>query len=167
MCIRDSGAIIRSNRFWKNRSPGNGEIFSKRFVQPSLSYTPLSLACFPRHALTYPTASVDSESGRTQSSRPGLGRSGVSMRRGRRQENGASQASRVAIAVEAEPIPFAQRLSCTIAEACEVTGLGRTKLYELIGNGHLATTTVGRRRLVLVRSLLSLLGNRSPDTDGA
>jgi len=54
-------------------------------------------------------------------------------------------------------IPFVHRLSCTIAEACEATGLGRTKLYELIGDGHLATTTVGRRRLVLVRSLLSLL----------
>lgn len=54
-------------------------------------------------------------------------------------------------------IPFAQRFTCTINEACEVTGLGRTKLYELIGDGHLATTTVGRRRLVVVRSLLSLL----------
>ena len=54
-------------------------------------------------------------------------------------------------------IPFAQRLTCTISEACEVTGLGRTKLYELIGDGHLATTTVGRRRLVVVRSLMALL----------
>ena len=54
-------------------------------------------------------------------------------------------------------IPFAQRLSCTIAEACEATGLGRTKLYELIGGGHLDTTTIGRRRLVLVSSLLSLV----------
>ena len=53
--------------------------------------------------------------------------------------------------------PFAQRITCTINEACEVTGLGRTKLYELIGDGHLKTTTVGRRRLVVVRSLLSLL----------
>ena len=54
-------------------------------------------------------------------------------------------------------LPFVQRFTCTINEACEVTGLGRTKLYELIGDGHLATTTVGRRRLVVVRSLLSLL----------
>jgi excisionase family DNA binding protein len=54
-------------------------------------------------------------------------------------------------------IPFAQRLTCTIAEACEATGLGRTKLYELIGEGHLDTTTIGRRRLVLVRSLRALL----------
>jgi hypothetical protein len=43
-------------------------------------------------------------------------------------------------------IPFVQRLTCTINEAREVTGLGRTKLYELIGTGHLTTTTVGRRR---------------------
>jgi len=51
-------------------------------------------------------------------------------------------------------LPFAQRLTCTIDEACEATGLGRTKLYELISAGQLLTTTVGRRRLVLVRSLL-------------
>jgi len=60
-------------------------------------------------------------------------------------------------AVRSQTVPFAQKLTCTINEACEVTGLGRTKLYELIGDGHLATTTVGRRRLVVVRSLLSLL----------
>jgi excisionase family DNA binding protein len=54
-------------------------------------------------------------------------------------------------------IPFVQRLTCTIDEAREVTGLGRTKLYELIGTGHLATTTVGRRRLVFVSSLRALL----------
>ena len=54
-------------------------------------------------------------------------------------------------------IPFSQRLSCTIDEACEATSLGRTKLYELIGAGQLATITVGRRRLVIVRGLLSLL----------
>lgn len=87
------------------------------------------------------------------------------MRQGRRQTNGASEASAVANAVEVVTVPFAQRLSCTIAEACEVTGLGRTKLYELIGESHLATTTVGRRRLVLVRSLLSLLETHSSEAD--
>jgi excisionase family DNA binding protein len=54
-------------------------------------------------------------------------------------------------------IPFAQRLACTVAEACEATGLGRTKLYELIGEGQLDTTTIGRRRLVMVHSLRTLL----------
>jgi excisionase family DNA binding protein len=67
-------------------------------------------------------------------------------------------------------IPFAQRLTCTIAEACEATGLGRTKLYELIGAGCLDTTTIGRRRLVLVRSLRMLLDEedaQSPTRMGA
>jgi excisionase family DNA binding protein len=82
------------------------------------------------------------------------------MRRNRRENNGGEQSQLTPSASEAgEPktIPFVQRFTCTINEACEVTGLGRTKLYELIGDGHLATTTVGRRRLVVVRSLLSLL----------
>ncbi len=54
-------------------------------------------------------------------------------------------------------VPFAQRLSCTIAEACEATGLGRTKLYEEMSAGRVQTTTIGKRRLVLVPSLLRLL----------
>jgi excisionase family DNA binding protein len=58
---------------------------------------------------------------------------------------------------EPKTLPFAERISCSIDEACEATGLGRTKLYELIGAGQLITTTVGRRRLVMVRSLLALL----------
>lgn len=62
-------------------------------------------------------------------------------------------------------LPFAQRLTCTIAEACEVTGLGRTKIYELIGNGRISTTTVGRRRLVVVRSLLALVSVNARPAD--
>jgi excisionase family DNA binding protein len=58
-----------------------------------------------------------------------------------------------------DTIPFAQRLSCTVAEACVVTGLGRTKLYELIGAGSVGTTLIGRRRLVSVKSLLHLVSH--------
>lgn len=58
---------------------------------------------------------------------------------------------------DAKFVPFAERLSCTVDEACVVTGLGRTKIYELIGTGQIVTTTIGRRRLVMVRSLLALL----------
>jgi hypothetical protein len=53
-------------------------------------------------------------------------------------------------------IPFAERVACTIPDACAATGLGRTKLYQLIGEGSICTTTIGRRRLVLVSSLLRL-----------
>ena len=82
------------------------------------------------------------------------------MRRKRRENDEKEEAQFTPSASEAarpQTVPFAQKLTCTINEACEMTGLGRTKLYELIGDGHLATTTVGRRRLVEVRSLLSLL----------
>ena len=67
------------------------------------------------------------------------------------------QAPPVQSPVSTRTIPFTHRLTCTVAEACEATGLGRTKLYELIGAGSLDTTTIGRRRLVLVRSLRKLL----------
>jgi excisionase family DNA binding protein len=88
------------------------------------------------------------------------------MRRSRQQTNGENlgrcdlpDTSKAAVP---NGIPFSQRLTCTIAEACEVTGLGRTKLYELIGDRQVETTTIGRRRLVLVQSLLLLFeGNRS------
>jgi excisionase family DNA binding protein len=81
------------------------------------------------------------------------------MRSNRRENDGGGKSPLTASAETVEPksVPFAQRLTCTIGEACEATGLGRTKLYELIGTGHLVTTTVGRRRLVIVYSLLSLL----------
>ena len=62
-------------------------------------------------------------------------------------------------------LPFAQRLTCTVAEACEVTGLGRTKIYELSGDGRVTTTTVGRRRLVIVQSLLALVGVNTTPAD--
>ena len=80
------------------------------------------------------------------------------MRHKRRENDKELQATSSAPeALRSQTVPFVQKLTCTINEACEMTGLGRTKLYELIGDGHLATTTVGRRRLVVVRSLLSLL----------
>jgi|HubBroStandDraft_2_1064218.scaffolds.fasta_scaffold1362361_1 hypothetical protein len=37
--------------------------------------------------------------------------------------------------LDSDRIPFAQRLTCTIADACEVTGLGRTKIYEPLDPG--------------------------------
>jgi excisionase family DNA binding protein len=79
------------------------------------------------------------------------------MRYGQRERNRRDEPPSPSPKCEDSTIPFSQRLSCTIDEACEATSLGRTKLYELIGAGQLATTTVGRRRLVLVRALLSLL----------
>ncbi|WP_458194084.1 helix-turn-helix domain-containing protein [Bradyrhizobium sp. UFLA05-153] len=60
----------------------------------------------------------------------------------------------------------AERLTCTIDEACQATGQGRKKVYELIGAGKLDTRSVGRRRLVLVSSLQALLQVNCPSTSG-
>jgi excisionase family DNA binding protein len=54
-------------------------------------------------------------------------------------------------------IPFVQRPTCTIKEACRASGMGRTKFYELIKGGELKVISVGRRRLVQVPSLLKFL----------
>jgi hypothetical protein len=54
-------------------------------------------------------------------------------------------------------IPFRQRLSCTIPEACAATGLGRTKMYEEIGAGRVQTRKFGTRTLVVVDSLVALI----------
>jgi hypothetical protein len=61
-------------------------------------------------------------------------------------------------------IPFRQRLSCTIPEACAATGLGRTKMYEEIGAGRIRTRKFGTRTLVVVDSLVALIGPDREDS---
>ena len=56
-----------------------------------------------------------------------------------------------------ELVPFQERISCTIREAAAASGLRPTTLYGLIGAGELESTKVGRRRLVIVRSLRKLI----------
>jgi excisionase family DNA binding protein len=62
-----------------------------------------------------------------------------------------------ATAKAVKEIPFMERPTCTIKEACTASGVGRTKFYELINGGELKITSVGRRRLVQVPSLLKFL----------
>ena len=64
-------------------------------------------------------------------------------------------------------IPFMQRPTCTIKEACKASGMGRTKFYELIKGGELKMISVGRRRLVQVPSLLRFLRVDSASTEAA
>lgn len=64
-------------------------------------------------------------------------------------------------------IPFMQRPTCTIKEACKASGMGRTKFYELIKGGELKMISVGRRRLVQVPSLLKFLRVDSPSKSAA
>jgi hypothetical protein len=52
-------------------------------------------------------------------------------------------------------IPFRQRVTCTIDDARQATGISRRKLYELLPE--IESKKVGRRRLILVRSLIERL----------
>lgn len=64
-------------------------------------------------------------------------------------------------------IPFQERPTCTVAEACDAVGLGKTKFYELIGAGAVETIAVGRRRLVRVPSILRFLDRQAQSEDTA
>jgi excisionase family DNA binding protein len=48
-------------------------------------------------------------------------------------------------------------VSATVDDTCRITGLGRTKIYELIAEGRLKTVAIGRRRLVLYSSIEDLI----------
>jgi excisionase family DNA binding protein len=48
------------------------------------------------------------------------------------------------------------RLLCSIPEAAEALGLGRSKTYELISAGKLETVSIGTRRLVRTDSIRAL-----------
>jgi excisionase family DNA binding protein len=48
-------------------------------------------------------------------------------------------------------------LAVPVGTALEISGIGRTKLYELIAEGRLKTVTIGRRRLINYRSLEALI----------
>jgi len=57
-------------------------------------------------------------------------------------------------------------LAVTVATAGRLTGLGNTTLWALIKQGVLQTTSVGRRRLVLYRSIERLLVSPTPIAPG-
>ncbi|MGC2521252.1 MAG: hypothetical protein WA417_01235 [Stellaceae bacterium] len=54
-------------------------------------------------------------------------------------------------------IPFRQRLTCTVSEACSATGLAKTTMFGLIATQQIKSKMVAGRRLISVESLISLL----------
>ena len=58
-------------------------------------------------------------------------------------------------------IPFNERIACTVPDAMRASGIGQTKIYELMKKKRLKSTKVDGRRLVLVASLRQLIeGNQ-------
>jgi len=50
-----------------------------------------------------------------------------------------------------------EALLLSIPETAKVLSLGRSKVYELIGEGRLATVCIGRRRLIRAESIRALV----------
>ena len=59
------------------------------------------------------------------------------------------------------PIPDRAHL-LTIDEACEAMGIGRTKTYELLMSGALASIKIGSRRLIAVTTIADYIEQRLP-----
>jgi excisionase family DNA binding protein len=62
----------------------------------------------------------------------------------------------IALADESDPAP-APILAVTIAEACRITGIGRSTLYELVGEGRLPLAKIGRRSVIPFPALRDLI----------
>lgn len=58
--------------------------------------------------------------------------------------------------------PSLQPITVRIRDACRMTGIGRSKFYELIGAGEIETVKVGRVRLVPVAGLTAFLDGKRP-----
>ncbi len=53
-------------------------------------------------------------------------------------------------------VPFYERITCTVPQALQATGLGRTKFYELVNRGVVEITKIDGRTLAIVASLKRL-----------
>jgi hypothetical protein len=53
------------------------------------------------------------------------------------------------------PIPFRDRITCTVQDALSATGISKRKLFELMPE--IESKKIGRRRLILVRALIERL----------
>lgn len=54
-------------------------------------------------------------------------------------------------------IPIKDRVTCTVEEARAISGLGRSTIWEAMAKGRLRHVNYGRRRLIVVSSLLEML----------
>ena len=52
-----------------------------------------------------------------------------------------------------------KKLAYSVPEAAQMIGLGRTKMFELIATGEVASIKVGRRTLVPIESLRNFVEN--------
>jgi hypothetical protein len=49
------------------------------------------------------------------------------------------------------------QITAPIGPFCRDNGVGRTKVYELIGDGEIESVTIGRKRYIIVQSYIEFL----------
>lgn len=57
--------------------------------------------------------------------------------------------------------PHPQAITVRIKDACRMTGIGRSKLYELIAAGEIRTVKIGAMTLIPVDSIRELIEGRT------
>lgn len=55
------------------------------------------------------------------------------------------------------PNDTSEPLAYSVADACRVSSIGRTRLYQLIGEGRLQARKIGKRTLIPAASLRALI----------
>ena len=79
----------------------------------------------------------------------------------RRTGNGAADQAQLGLPFEAATARIAAQamepIAVRIAEAMRLTGIGRSKLYELIASGDIETVKIGRCTLIPTTSLHDLI----------
>ena len=68
--------------------------------------------------------------------------------------------TRLASGTAVQPDHRAKPLTVRIRDACRMTGIGRSKLYELIGRGEIETIKIGAITLVPVAGLEDFLSRQ-------
>ncbi len=56
-----------------------------------------------------------------------------------------------------------QPISCSVADACAATGIGRTEMYRLLNEGRVESRYHGRKRLVIWASLRDYIASLPMD----
>jgi excisionase family DNA binding protein len=59
--------------------------------------------------------------------------------------------------ISSDPADLRRRVTISVKEFCQLSGMGKTKANELIRNGQLYATRVGRRTLISYQSALALI----------
>src|SRR5262245_28541456 len=61
-------------------------------------------------------------------------------------------------------VPFRERVTCSVDDGSEATGWSKSELYKAMADRRLRYVRHGRRRLLVVPSLIALV-NGTPDSD--